>query len=161
MTNSSNAGARVHVTAEYLSENEPFELLRFHYAKSSRNRIIAPGEGRHMRMPTLNEIESQTDQGGGNRIEKPYKIIGQKSDKAKSKLLNRELLNCEGKVTAKPKFAGSIPARASQVLPSEHLTFISRRKGKGLLTPAHGHCLVSPLPRTNRTCFGSSAMAFH
>jgi hypothetical protein len=98
MANSTNAGARVHITAEYLSEDEPLELLRFHYVKISRSRIIAPGEGRHMRMPTLNEIESQTDQADGNRLEKPCKIIGQKSDKPKCKSLNRELLSCEGKV---------------------------------------------------------------
>ena len=98
MTNSTTAGARVHITAEYLSEDEPLELLLFHYVKSSRNRISAPGEGRHMRMPTLNEIESQTDQPDGNRLEKPCKMVGQKSDKAKCKSLKRELLNCEGKV---------------------------------------------------------------
>jgi hypothetical protein len=98
MTNSTTAGARVHITAEYLSEDEPLELLLFQYVKSFRNRISAPGEGRHMRMPTLNAIESQTDQADGNRLEKPCKKIGQKSDKAKCKSLKRELLNCEGKV---------------------------------------------------------------
>jgi hypothetical protein len=59
MTNWTTAKARVHITAEYLSEDEPLELLLFHDVKSSRNRIGAPGEDRHMRMPTLNEIESQ------------------------------------------------------------------------------------------------------
>ena len=99
MTNSTTAGApRVHITAEYLSEDEPLELLLFHYVKSSRNRISAPGESSHMRMPTLNEIESQTDQPDGNRLEKPCKIIGQKSDRAKCKSLKRALLSCEGKV---------------------------------------------------------------
>jgi hypothetical protein len=98
MTNSTIAGARLHITAEYLSEDEPLELLRFQYVKSSRNRISAPGEGRHMRMPTLNEIESQTDEADGNRLEKPCKIIGQKSDKAKCKSLQQELLKREGKV---------------------------------------------------------------
>ncbi len=88
----------MHITAKYLSQDEPLELLRFHYVKSSRNRISAPVEGTHMRMPTLNELESQTDQADGNRLEKLCKIIGQKSDKAKCKSLNRELLNCEGKV---------------------------------------------------------------
>jgi hypothetical protein len=44
-------------------------------------------------VPTLNEIDSQTDQAHGNRLEKPCKMIGQKSDKAKCKSLN-----CEGKV---------------------------------------------------------------
>jgi hypothetical protein len=98
MTNSTTAGARVHITAESLSEDEPLELLRFHNVKSSRNPISAPGEGRHMRMPTLNEIESQTDEADGNRLEKPCKIVGQKSDKAKCKSLKGELLSCEGKV---------------------------------------------------------------
>jgi hypothetical protein len=98
MTNSTTAGARVHITAEYLSEDEPLELLLFHYVKSSRNRISAPGEGRHMRMPTLNEIKSQTDQAHGNRLEKTCKMIGQKSDKAKCKSLKQELLRREGKV---------------------------------------------------------------
>ena len=98
MTNSTTAGARVHITAERLSEDEPLELLRFQCVKSSRNRISAPGEGRHMRMPTLNEIESQTDQADANRLEKPCKIIGPKSDKAKCKSLKRESLDCEGKV---------------------------------------------------------------
>ena len=89
----------MHITAESLSENEPLELLRFHYVKGSRNRIsAAPCEGRHMPMPTVNEIESQTDPADGNRLEKPCKMIGQKSDKAKCKSLKQELLNCEGKV---------------------------------------------------------------
>jgi hypothetical protein len=88
----------VHISAESLSEDEPLELLRFHYVKSSPNRISAPGEGRHMRMPTLNEIESQTDQADGNRLEKPCKIVGRKSDKAKSKLLKQEVFSREGKV---------------------------------------------------------------
>jgi hypothetical protein len=88
----------VHITAEYLSEDEPLQLLLFHYVKSSRNRISAPGEGRPMRIPTLNEIKSQTDQADGNRLIKPCKKIGQKSDKAKCKSLKRELLSCEGKV---------------------------------------------------------------
>jgi hypothetical protein len=47
---------------------------------------------------TFSEIESQTDEADGNRLEKPCKIIGQKSDKRKCKSLKRELLNCEGKV---------------------------------------------------------------
>jgi hypothetical protein len=72
--------------------------MTFQQLKSSLNRIAAPGEGRHMRVPTLNEIESQTDQAHGNRLEKPCRIIGQKSDKAKCKSLKREPLNCEGKV---------------------------------------------------------------
>jgi hypothetical protein len=88
----------VHITAEYLSEDEPLELLLFHDVKSSRNPISAPGEGRHMRMPRLNEINSQTDQALGNRLEKPCTNIGQKSDKAKCKSLKPELLSCEGKV---------------------------------------------------------------
>ena len=98
MTNSITAGARVHITAECLSEDEPLELLRFHDMKSSRNRISAPGERRHMRMPTLNEINSQADQVDGNPLEKPCKKIGQKSDNAKCKSLKRELFNCEDKV---------------------------------------------------------------
>ena len=98
MTNSTTAGARVHITAEYLSKDEPLELLLCHYVKSSRNPIIAPGEVRHMRMPTLNGIESQTDQSDGNRLEKTCKKVGQKSDKRKCKLLKRELLSCEDKV---------------------------------------------------------------
>jgi|SRR5690242_1732634 hypothetical protein len=100
MTHSTTAGARVHIAVEHLSEAEPLALLRFHYVKSSRNRIsAAPDEGRHMRMPTLNEIESQTDQADGNRLEKPpCKKIGQKPDKAKGKSLKRELLSCEGKL---------------------------------------------------------------
>ena len=98
MTNSTTAGARVHITAEYLSEDEPLELLPFHCVKSSRNRISAPREDSHMRMPTLNKIESQTDQADGNHLEKPCQIIGQKSDKAKCKSLKQKLLNCEGKV---------------------------------------------------------------
>jgi hypothetical protein len=113
MTNSTTAGARVHISAEYLSEDEPLELLRFHYVKSSRNRIsAAPDEGRHMRMPTLNEIESQTDQAHGNRLEKPCKIIGQKSDKANCKSLKQDLLNCEGKVLQNldMSFANSLSA---------------------------------------------------
>jgi hypothetical protein len=71
MTNSTTAGARVHISAEYLSEDEPLELLRFHYVKSSCNRIIARGEGGHMRIPTVNEIKSQTDQAHGSRLAKP------------------------------------------------------------------------------------------
>ncbi len=98
MTNSTNAGARVHITAEYLSENEPLGLLRFQYVKTSRNSISARGEGRYMRMPTLNEIELQTDQADEKRLEKPCKIIGQKSDKAKRKSLKQEVLSCEDKV---------------------------------------------------------------
>jgi hypothetical protein len=98
MTNSTPSGARLPITAEYLSENEPLELLLFHYVKSSCNRISAPGEGSHMRIPTPNEVESQTDQAHGNPLEKPCKIIGQKSDKAKCNSLKQELLNCEGKV---------------------------------------------------------------
>jgi hypothetical protein len=87
MTNLTTAGARVHITAEYRSEDEPLEVLRLQYVKSSRNRIIAPGEGRHMQMLTLNEIEVQSGQADGNRLEKPCKIIGQKSDKAKSQVV--------------------------------------------------------------------------
>jgi hypothetical protein len=98
MTNSTNAGARVHITAEYLSEDEPVELLLLKYVKSSRSPISAPGKGRRRRMPTLNEIESQTDQAHGNCLEKPCKIIGQKPDKAKCKSLKLELLKHEGKV---------------------------------------------------------------
>jgi hypothetical protein len=98
MTNSTNAGARVHIAAEYLSEDEPLELLRFHFVKSSRKRISAPGDGRHMQIPTLNAIKSQIDQADRNRLEKPCKMIGQKSDKPKSKSLKQELLSREGKV---------------------------------------------------------------
>jgi len=98
MTNSTTAGASVHITAEYLNKDEPLELPLFQYVKSSRDRISAPREGRHMRIPTLIEIESQKDQPDRIRLEKPCKIIGQKSDKTKCKSLKRELLNCEGKV---------------------------------------------------------------
>jgi hypothetical protein len=98
ITNSNSAGARVRITAEYLSDGELLELLVLKYVKSSRNPIGAPGEGRHRRIPTRNETESQTDQADGTRLEKPWKIIGQKSDKTKCKSLKRELLSCEDKV---------------------------------------------------------------
>jgi hypothetical protein len=96
MANSTTAGARVHITVESLSEDEPPELLE--YVKSSRNPVSAPGEGRHLWMPTLNEIEPQTDEADGNRLEKPCKKIGQKPDNRECKSLKRGLLSCEHKV---------------------------------------------------------------
>ena len=98
MTNSITAGARVHITAEYLSEDEPLELLRFQYVNRSRNRISAAAEDRHIRIPTLSGIKSQKGQADRIHLAKPCKIIGQKSDKAKCKSLKQQLLNCEGKV---------------------------------------------------------------
>jgi hypothetical protein len=137
MTNSTTNGARVHITAEYLSEDEPLGLFRVHYVKSSRNRISAPGEGRHMRMPTLNEIKSQTDQAHGNHLEKPCTNIGQKSDKAKCKSLKQELLNCEGKVLQNLYSA----VRSRPAPPS----FYTNRSNRNYLRFFHSHSRSAPV----------------
>jgi hypothetical protein len=97
--------------------------MTFQQLKSSRSRISALGEGRHMLIPTLNEIKSQTDQAHGNRLKKRCKIIGQKSDKAKCKSLKQELLNCEGKVLQNL----DTPVRSWAAPPTAFLRSVLRR----------------------------------
>jgi hypothetical protein len=98
MANSTTAQApRVQITAEYLSEDEPLDLPLLQHLKSPRSSHQCDG-GRDMSASTLSELNSQNDEAHGNRLEKPCKKIGQKSDKAKCKSLKQELLNCEGKV---------------------------------------------------------------
>jgi hypothetical protein len=99
MANSNTGGATcAQITAEHLSEDEPHDLLKFHQLKSSRNSHQRARPGRDMWTPPLSEIKSQNDQADGNRLKQQRKMIGQKSDNAKSKLLKRELLSREGKV---------------------------------------------------------------
>jgi hypothetical protein len=70
--------------------------MTFQQLKSSLNRIAARGEGRHMRVPTLNEIESQTAQADGNRLEKPCKMIGQKVGQGKMQVVEASAFELRG-----------------------------------------------------------------
>jgi hypothetical protein len=99
MPNSTTAGAlRVLITAEHLSEYEPLELLIFHNLKRCANTHQHAGGGRDMWTLTLSEIKSQNDQADRIRLTKQCKMIGQESDKPKSKSLKQELLSSEDKV---------------------------------------------------------------
>jgi hypothetical protein len=96
-----------------------------------------------MRMPTLNEIESQTDQAGGNRLEKPCKKIGQKSDKAKCKSLKQEVFSREGKVlqnlNSRVRFSPAPPTPFSD----ERCRAASLLKAKACKDPSESTTLVT------------------
>jgi hypothetical protein len=98
MANSTTAGSPAPITAEYLSEYEPLELVIFQHLKRCDNSHQHAGGGRDMWISTLSEIKSQNDQADGNRLKQQCKMIGQESDKAKCKSLKQALLSREGKV---------------------------------------------------------------
>jgi hypothetical protein len=99
MANSTTVGApRVQIMPEYRSADEPLELLLFHHLKSSTDWHQRAWGGRDMWTATLSGIKPQNYHPNGIRLKKQCKMIGQKSDKAKSKSLKQELLSREGKV---------------------------------------------------------------
>jgi hypothetical protein len=98
MANSTTADFPAQITPEYLSEYEPLELRIFQHLKRCDNSHQHADENRDMSTSTLGEIKSQKDQADPIRLTKQCKIVGQKSDKAKSKLLKQEVFSREGKV---------------------------------------------------------------
>jgi hypothetical protein len=98
MANSTRAGSPAQITAEYLSEHEPVELLIFQRLKLWDNSHHYAGADRDTSTSTLSGIKSQKGQADRIRLTKQCKIIGQKSDNAKSKLLTQEVFSRESKV---------------------------------------------------------------
>jgi hypothetical protein len=143
MANSTRAGSPVQITAEYLSEHEPLELLIFQRLKLCDNSHDHAGADRDMSTSTLSGIKSQKGQADRIRLTKQCKIIGQRSDKAKCKSLKRELLNREGKVlqnlNSRVRFSPAPPTPFSD----ERCRAASLIKAKACKDPSESTTLVT------------------